>query len=363
MKIQDVRLYILRAPLRTPFKTALRTVDRIEDLVVAVETDTGETGWGEAPATAPITGDTLHGIACAVRDHIAPRIRGLEIERLEQATDAVQNALVHNTSAKAAVDIALHDLYGKRWGAPLWSLLGGWRSEVETDVTISLNDPATMERDARQAIQDGFRILKVKVGTDAEDLRRVEVVRQAAGPDAVIRVDANQGWTPKQAVRLIWEMEARGLEPELVEQPVPAADLEGLKFVTDHVRTDILADEAVFGLRDAVRLIRMRAADRINLKLMKTGGITGAVKICALAEEFGIRCMMGCMLEANVAVTAAAHLAAAKKNISLSDLDGPALCAADPVRGGARFEGGRITLPNAPGLGIARIEGLVPYPG
>ena len=124
-------------------------------------------------------------------------------------------------------------------------------------------------------------------------------------------------------MRLIREMEARGLELELVEQPVPAADLEGLKFVTDHVHTDILADEAVFGLRDAVRLIRMRAADRINLKLMKTGGITGAVKICALAEEFGIRCMMGCMLEANVAVTAAAHLAASKKNITLADLDGP----------------------------------------
>lgn len=148
-----------------------------------------------------------------------------------------------------------------------------------------------------------------------------------------------------------------------MEQPVPAADLEGLKFVTDHVHTDILADEAVFGLRDAVRLIRMRAADRINLKLMKTGGITGAVKICALAEEFGIRCMMGCMLEANVAVTAAAHLAASKKNITLADLDGPALCAVDPVQGGARFEGGRITLPDAPGLGIARIEGLIPYPG
>lgn len=125
MKIQNVRLYILQAPLRTPFKTALRTVDRIEDLVVALETDTGEVGWGEAPATAPITGDTLPSIACAIQDFIVPRILGLEIERLEQATSAVQGALVHNTSAKAAVDIALHDLYGKRWGAPLWSLLGG----------------------------------------------------------------------------------------------------------------------------------------------------------------------------------------------------------------------------------------------
>ena len=181
MKIQNVRLYILQASLRTPFKTALRTVDRIEDLVVALETDTGEVGWGEAPATAPIAGDTLPSIACAIQDFIVPRILGLEIERLEQATSAVQGALVHNTSAKAAVDIALHDLYGKRWGAPLWSLLGGWRSEVETDVTISLNDPATMEQDARRAVQDGFRLLKVKVGADENDLRRVEAVRRGAG--------------------------------------------------------------------------------------------------------------------------------------------------------------------------------------
>lgn len=362
MKITHVRLYTLRAPLRTPFKTALRTVREIQDLVVAVETDTGEIGWGEAPPTAVITGDTLHSTASAIRDFIAPRILGMEIERFEQVTDAVQSALVHNTSAKAAVDIALHDLYGKRWGAPLWMLLGGWRNQVETDVTISLNDPATMEEDARRAVRDGFRVLKVKVGADDGDPRRVAAVRQAAGPQAVIRVDANQGWTPKQAVRLIREMESMGLDLELVEQPVPAADLEGLKFVTDRVATDILADEAVFSLRDAARIIRMRAADRINLKLMKTGGITNAVKICALAEEFGVSCMMGCMLEANVAVTAAAHLAAAKKNICIADLDGPALCSFDPVQGGARFSGGTITLPPTPGLGIEGIEGLTPYP-
>ena len=277
MKIQNVRLYILQASLRTPFKTALRTVDRIEDLVVALETDTGEVGWGEAPATAPIAGDTLPSIACAIQDFIVPRILGLEIERLEQATSAVQGALVHNTSAKAAVDIALHDLYGKRWGAPLWSLLGGWRSEVETDVTISLNDPATMEQDARRAVQDGFRLLKVKVGADENDLRRVEAVRRGAGWKRCAGAPGGSGapgrrgrrgdpggrepgLDPQTGGAPDSEMEARGLELELVEQPVPAADLEGLKFVTDHVHTDILADEAVFGLRDAVRLIRMRAA-------------------------------------------------------------------------------------------------------
>lgn len=362
MKITGIQLYTLRAALKTPFKTALRTVTEIRDLVVAVETDTGAVGYGEAPPTAVITGDTVPSAACAIRDFIAPRLIGLEIERLEQAEQAVQGAMVHNTSAKAAVDIALYDLWGKRWGAPLHLLLGGYRAQVETDITLSLNDPETMAADALRAVEEGFSILKVKVGGGmAEDLARLEAVRRAVGGAVALRVDANQAWAPKQAVRCIRAMEDRGLGVELVEQPVPAADVEGLKFVTDHVLTDILADEAVFSVRDAAALIQMRAADLINIKLMKTGGLGNALRLCGLAESCGVGCMMGCMLETNLSVTAAAHLAAAKKNVRLADLDGPALCAHDPVEGGARFRGGTITLPNAPGLGIEALEGLRPY--
>lgn len=359
MKIKNIELYTLSVPLKKPFKTALRTVNHLEDLVVKVITDTEHTGYGEAPPTAVITGDTIPSAAGAVRQFIAPRLIGMDISNLEGIMDAIQTSMVHNTSAKAAVDMAVYDLWGKLYGAPLYKLLGGCRQSFDTDITISVNDPGAMVRDSIQAVEEGFHILKVKVGSDfSRDFERISEIRKAVPPQTKIRVDANQGWTPKEAVRIIRAMEDKALDIELVEQPVPARDIDGLKFVTDNVLTDILADEAVFSVRDAVDIIKMRAADLINIKLMKTGGIYNALQICALAQAYGVGCMTGCMLESNIAVTAAAHFAAAKKNVLLADLDGPSLCQYDPVSGGAQFSGSEIRLGDAPGLGIASVSGL-----
>ena len=361
MKIKAVHLYVMRIPLRTPFKTALRTVEAMENLVVTLETDEGALGYGEAPPTAVITGDTIPSIAGAIRDFLAPKLIGLEVERLDALHAALDAAMVHNTSAKAAVEIALYDLWGKRWNAPLYQLLGGARRELETDLTISVNAPEEMARDAADAVKRGFRILKVKVGTDAAlVLARLKAVREAAGPEAVLRVDANQGWTMREAVRLISAIEDAGLNPELVEQPVKADDIDGLRYVTSRVYTPILADESVFSPQDAANILSTRAADLVNIKLMKTGGLHGAMAIASIAEAFRAECMMGCMLEGNIAVTAAAHAAMARNVITRIDLDGPALCRENPVVGGASFTGSRIVLPDAPGLGIERVEGLEP---
>lgn len=361
MKIKQIELYTLSVPLKRPFKTALRTAASLEDLVVKIVTDTEHTGYGEAPPTAVITGDTIASAAGAVRQCIAPRLTGMDISNFECVIDAIQSSMVHNTSAKAAVDMAVYDLYGKLYGAPLYKLLGGFRQSFSTDITISVNDVETMVRDSMQAVQDGFDILKIKVGNDfSKDFERISEIRKAVPPRTKLRVDANQGWTPKEAVRMIRAMEDKGLSIELVEQPVPARDISGLKFVTDNVLTDILADEAVFSVRDAVDIIRTRAADLINIKLMKTGGIYNALQICDLAQTYGVGCMAGCMLEANIAVTAAAHFAAAKKNVLFADLDGPSLCQYNPVSGGARFHGCEISLTGAPGLGVTAVDGLKP---
>ena len=147
---------------------------------------------------------------------------------------------------------------------------------------------------------------------------------------------------------------------DLVEQPVKAHDFEGMKFVTASVSTPILADESVFSCQDAIRLITERGADLINIKLMKTGGIYNALKICAVAEEYGVECMIGCMLESKIAVSAAAHLAAAKGIITRADLDGPSLCREDPCEGGPVFEGSRITMNESGGLGITKVPGFAP---
>jgi L-alanine-DL-glutamate epimerase-like enolase superfamily enzyme len=203
-----------------------------------------------------------------------------------------------------------------------------------------------------------YRHIKVKVGLDgAEDFRRVQAVRQAVGPDISIRLDANQGWKPKEAVRLIRRMEDAGLDIELVEQPVAAWDFEGLKQVTDHVDTDVMADESAFSLRDVFRLLSMRACDLINVKLMKAGGLGPAAKIAALAESAGVGCMMGCMLESKVGITAAAALSAGRTVFVKNDLDAADLMASDPVEGGISYEANELVLPERPGLGITGVKG------
>lgn len=356
MRIQKVELGEIQIPLVTPFKTALRTVTAVNDIVVRITADDGQTGYGEAPATAVITGDTKGSIVTAIRDFIAPAITGMDIEDIDGIMRRMQKAIVKNTSAKAAVDMAVYDLYARNLKKPLYKVLGGNQNTIETDITISVNATEEMVQDSLRGVEQGFRILKVKVGKEGlKDVERIAAIREAVGEDIVIRVDANQGWQPKDAVRIIRAMEDRGLNIDLVEQPVDAHNFEGMKYVTSNVFTPILADESVFSPQDAIRIIQEGAADLINIKLMKTGGIYEALKICGIAESFGVECMTGCMLESKLAVSAASHLAAAKGVITRHDLDGPALCKIDPYEGGPVFDGPKITMPEVPGIGITYV--------
>jgi o-succinylbenzoate synthase len=364
MKITDIRFGLLRVPLKTPFKTALRTVEAVEDIVVTVHTDTGHVGYGEAPATAVITGDTHGSIVEAIGRYIAPRLVGEDIANLNRITQLIQGALERNTSAKAAVEIAVYDLFGQLYGAPLYRLLGGGDPVITTDITISVDYIDKMVADSISAVDRGFESLKIKVGKDmGVDVERVKAIYAAVEGRALLRLDANQGWTAKQAVHAIGTLEDAGVRLELVEQPVKAHDLEGMKYVTERVNTPIMADESVFGPREVIDLIRMRAADIINIKLMKTGGLSNAIRIADISALYGVECMIGCMLETSISVAAAVHLAVAKSNvITKVDLDGPSLCAFNPVDGGVQFNESEISVTDAPGLGIREIRGLEPYP-
>ena len=355
MKITQVKLGRISTPLRVPFKTALRTVSSVEDVIVELHTDTGAVGYGEAPPTGVITGDTTGAIIGAIRDHIAPAILGRGLDEFEDLTAAVQKALVHNTSAKAAVDMALWDLLGQKYSAPVYRMLGGARSNIVTDITISVNPPEEMARDARTAIQRSYDCLKVKVGIDPElDVARLAAVREAVGKDVKLRIDANQGWTPKEAVRILNGMQERGLDLEFVEQPVKAHDFDGLKYVTERSYVPVLADESVFSPQDALTIMQMGAADLVNIKLMKCGGLYPAEKINAIAEANHVQCMVGCMLETKVAIAAGVSLVAAKQNITEADCDS-FMYAVDPemgMPGGFAVNGGVYTLSDKPGLGI-----------
>lgn len=357
MKITKVRLGRISVPLRTPFKTALRSVSSVEDVIVEIHTDCGAVGYGEAPPTGAITGDTTGAIIGAIQDHIGKSIIGRDVDELEDLLQIVQKCIVGNSSAKAAVDMALWDLYGQLYNIPVYKLLGGAKKQIITDITISVNDPDIMVKDALTALDRGYDCLKMKVGVNPKlDVERLSAVRNAVGKDVVIRIDANQAWQPKEAVRILNKMQEQGLDIELVEQPVKAHDFEGLKYVTDRSYVPVLADEAVFSPEDAMTIMKMGAADLVNIKLMKCGGIYNALKIASAAEVFGVECMIGCMLEAKISVNAAVHLACAKNIITKVDLDGPVLCSEDPILGGAVFNEKLITVSNEPGLGIQGIE-------
>ena len=334
MKITEVRLGLISVPLRVPFKTALRSVSSVEDVIVEIHTDTGAVGYGEAPPTGVITGDTTGAIIGAIRDHIAKTIIGRDVDDFEDLMIALNACIQKNTSAKAAVDMALWDLYGQLYKIPVYKLMGGAKKSIVTDITISVNDPEEMVRDALNAIDRGYDCLKVKVGKEPEkDIARL-------------------------SVRILNGMQEKGLDLEFVEQPVKAHDFEGLKYVTERSYVPVLADESVFSPQDALTIMQMGAADLVNIKLMKCGGLYNALKIASAAEVYGVECMIGCMLEAKISVNAAVHLACAKQIITRVDLDGPVLCSEDPILGGAVFNERKITVSNDPGLGIHGIQGI-----
>ncbi|TWD83734.1 o-succinylbenzoate synthase [Kribbella amoyensis] len=345
--------HLVSAPLHTPFVTALRTATHAESLLVSIS-DGDHTGWGEAPQVWKVTGESLAGAQACVEGPIAAALDGLGPDDLTDALRRVQGAVQGNYGAKAAVDVALHDLAARRVGRPLHGFLGSTVDVVRTDVTLSAGDASALARAGIDRLNDGFDVLKVKVGTGdaAADFDRVRRIREAVGPDARIRLDANQGWTRRDAVTAIRALEDAGCAIELVEQPVAAADLDGMAWITDRVSTPILADESVYGVRDLVAVIRLGAADLVNVKLAKCGGLATARTLLELAREHGLGAIVGSMMESHVGVGAAAALVAAYPTSAVNDLDAAWWLKESPVLGGIRYEGARIHLPSAPGLGV-----------
>lgn len=360
MSIAAVRTHRISAPLHTPFVTALRRTSTVDTLVVEVVDTDGRSGFGEAPQVWQVTGASIAGAQACVTEVLAPLLTGRDPDDLAARCAEVRRAVAGNQAVKAAVDVALHDLAARRIGVPLVRLLGGVNRPVPTDVTLAAGDAVELAGAAKQRVADGFDVLKVKVGTDAAgDLARVRAVRAAAGPGVRIRLDANQGWTPREAVRVIRGIEDADLDIELVEQPVPSWDLDGLAWVTERVNLPILADEAVWGPRDLIQVIQRRAADMVNVKLAKCGGLGPARTLLDLAAEHGVGTIVGSMMESQIGVGAAAALVAAYGTSAVADLDAAWWLAWSPVLGGIRYDGATVVLPDAPGLGIA---GLHPTP-
>jgi L-alanine-DL-glutamate epimerase-like enolase superfamily enzyme len=258
--------------------------------------------------------------------------------------------LVGNPSLKCALDMALYDLLAKRAGLPLYALLAGERRPIHTCRTIGIGEPEIMARQAAEIKDRGFPAVKVKVGTGrVEDFRRTQAIRKAVGEGFPIRIDANQGWDPPEAVLALRDL-AR-FDIQVCEQPVAHWNHAGLKHVREQSPIPIMADESLFDHHDAFKLASMGACDLLNIKLAKSGGNQTATKIDAIAQAAGIRCMVGCMIETRLALSAAAHFVSAHPNVQFADLDSVFFLAEDPVVGGITYDGGLVSLPDTPGHG------------
>ncbi|WP_345985068.1 dipeptide epimerase [Sulfurimonas sp. HSL-1656] len=343
MTIADARIYRGSLPLATPFVTALRRVDDVVFVVLELHTDNGYIAYGSAPATKAVTGETLESIEASLRHHILPVLLGRPFV-FETLLHAVTTALPGNSSAKAAADMALYSLAAQEQNLPLYRYLGAKEPvPVTTAVTVSLGAPDAMRTKAAELLRNGYDILKVKVGgRDGLDAQRVRAIAEAL-PDAQLLVDANQAWDLRESLDFIEQ--CSDLPLALIEQPVPAADLEALRQITERSPFPILADEAVFDAEDARRVLGKGAANLINIKLMKCGGLAGALAILDVCRVHGVQCMLGSMLEGPVSITAALHLAAAHPDrFAWVDLDSPLLYRTLPADLPFTVEGNRYVL-------------------
>ena len=354
MKITDVKIKTLNAPLKNPFITSLRRVDELEDLVVIIECDDGSVGYGEGAATPVITGETMGSMVACIA-YIKPHIMGRDIEDFEDIITLVHSLILKNTTAKSALEIALYDLKAKASKLPLYRMLGGTQTKFSTDITISMGEIDKMIADCHNAVALGYDTLKIKIGDNPQkDVERVRAIHDALDKNIKLRLDANQGWTAKESVELLHALEKQDIIAEFIEQPVAADDTEGLKYIKERVQTPLLADESIFSVKDAQKLLEMQAIDYVNIKLAKTAGITQALELADLSKSFGVKCMIGCMLEGPISVAAGVHVASAKADIiTMLDLDAVSLLASHPVKTNIVFDESNITLANSLGLGVS----------
>ena len=323
----------LELPLVHPFKIARGEELVARSAIVRVEAD-GREGVGEA---TPIEryGESVESV---IAYFASQPLASDDPYRLE--------TLLHSgipASARAALDIALHDLIGKELGKPLYALLGldPARTPV-TSFTIGIADPETTLYKLAEVADHPILKIKLGIGTPSEQVETLASIRERYG--GTLRIDANEGWDAETAVAILRELER--YEIEFCEQPVPAGHPEQLRAIRERVRIPIVVDEDALVASDLPALYG--SVDGVNVKLAKTGGIRGALAMIHTARAMGLKIMLGCMVESAIAATAAAHLSPL---VDWADIDGPFLTAADPFAG-VTYERGKLVLPDEPGLGV-----------
>ncbi|RAZ80751.1 mandelate racemase/muconate lactonizing enzyme family protein [Planococcus halotolerans] len=352
MKIIKADIYSVNFPLKEPFIISYASYPSMAAIIVRCETDDGIVGYGEAVPDEHVTGEQVDAAFEILKNVLVPQIIGqspFDIEHIHYKMDA---AISGNPAAKAAIDIACYDLMGKATGQPVYNLIGGRAHDnLQYPKVLSIEAPKIMAEKAKKAVAQGFSSLKLKVGLDdaALDIARTYAVREAVGEEMPIRIDVNQGWkTVGLAVQTINYLEGANLT--WIEQPIRMGDIRGLAEVRRKVSTPIMADESVQTMEDVLEIVRLDAADYINIKLMKAGGIFPAVQMAKAAEAAGIIAQIGSMVESSIGSAAGYHAVMSRKNIQTAELTGPLLFSEEI--GNLHFELPYVKLSGKPGLGI-----------
>ena len=352
MKITSIETRLECFPLTRPYTIAFRSVDSVEMGLLEITTDEGFIGRGCASPEPYVTGEDQELCAAALADDKLDWLLGRHVRDLPRLCRELRERFPRTPAARAAVDIALHDLFGQAHDRPLVDVLGRAHSSLPTSITIGIKPTVETLEEAQEYLGRGFRVLKVKLGHSLdEDLERLSKLRESIGPDVLIRVDPNQGYEVADVIAFFEG--TSDLDIELVEQPVAVDKMNGLRNLPAAMRERIAADESLLDERDAVALAANPAACGIfNVKLMKCGGVAAAGRIVQVAERQGIRLMWGCNDESIISISAALHVALASPATCFLDLDGSLDLERDVVSGGFVLEDGMMRTIDAPGLGV-----------
>ncbi len=368
-KITRIEAYPFNIRKQTGRETVVTygTLTEVANVAVRVSTEDGYSGWGEAASSIDMfffNGESRASVMAAI-GNIAPLVLGCDALNLNEIHGKM--SLIPRNQAKCAIDVALHDIAGKIHGVPVYELLGGaFSPEAPMHYTIGIAAPQEMAAEASKRVGEGFRTLEVKVGrykgrvSVEDDVARVKAIRDAVGEDVIIIVDANIGWSAREAVRVIRRIEELDV---YVEQP--SRHLEDLVEIRRNTSVPIIADESCQGLQDTVRIIQMEAADIISMKITKFAGFYEARRVLSLCEAFGLGYRYDNMMQSRLAATASLHLTLAHSKGIPSG--GTAFLKLDKdlvETGGVKMSGGTASLedPRAPGLGVTIAEGLLGTP-
>lgn len=358
MKIKEIDIYAIRLPLIEPFIISYHTYADMPSIIVKITTEDGLIGYGEAVADEHVTGETWESTYTILKHTLGPLMLGKNPRDFERNHEVMDKAVYQAPSAKAAIDIACYDLVGKKLDVPVYQLLGGrYHEKFPITHVLSIGTPEAMAEEAAKRIKEGYTSFKMKVGTEVmADVDRIKAVRQKVGKDIAIRVDVNQGW--KNSANTITAMrllEETGLD--WLEQPVVADDFNGMVEVREKTSTPLMMDEGLRGFRDMRELIEKKAAHKVNIKLMKCGGIYPAMKLAHMAEMAGIECQIGSMVESSIGSAAGFHVAFSKKAFKSVELTGPLKFSKDV--GDLHYDVPFIQLSERAGLGIDIDESIL----